>query len=223
MMHRPARPAGFIREHSAQVFAMPPFGLRSSADLPPLRSAASDAALLPDFASVVAFWREAGPHLWFAKDPEFDRRFRERYLPLHEAAAAGALHGWQGAAEGSLALVLLLDQYPRNAFRGSPRMYATDALARAVADRAIVLGQDLEIAPELRLFVYLPFGHSESVADQDRCAALVAPLGEPTLGRAEHHRGIVRRFGRFPHRNAILGRPSTPDELAFLAGGGYAG
>ncbi len=102
-------------------------------------------------------------------------------------------------------------------------MYATDAAARAVADAAIARGHDLAVEPELRLFLYLPFGHSESIADQDRCVALVEPMGEPNLGRAEHHRGIIRRFGRFPHRNGILGRLSTPGEIAFLAGGGYAG
>jgi uncharacterized protein (DUF924 family) len=177
----------------------------------------------PAAGQVVSFWREAGPSLWFAKDPGFDRRFRDRFLALHGAAAGGELEGWGASVEGNLALVLLLDQFPRNAFRGTPRMYATDAAAREVADAALAKGHDMAVEPELLLFLYLPFGHSESLADQDRCAALVAQLGEPTVGRAEHHRGIVRRFGRFPHRNAILGRPSTPDEIAFLANGGYAG
>jgi uncharacterized protein (DUF924 family) len=183
----------------------------------------SEAPAAPDAAAVVAFWREAGPPLWFAKDREFDRRFRERFRALHEAAAAGGLRAWEATAEGSLALVLLLDQYPRNAFRGTPRMYATDALARAAADRAIARAHDQEVEPELRLFFLLPFGHSEEIADQERCLALAAPLGEPTRSRAQHHRDIVRRFGRFPHRNAILDRPSTPEEVEYLANGGYAG
>ena len=174
-------------------------------------------------ADVVAFWRDAGPDLWFANDPSFDRRFREQFLALHEAAARGGLRAWHDPAEGSLALVLLLDQYPRNAFRGTRRMYATDEAARPVADAAIGRGHDRAVDPALRLFFYLPFGHSESIADQDRCVALAEALGEPDLGRARHHRDIIRRFGRFPHRNAILGRLSTPEEMGFLAGGGYAG
>ena len=193
--------------------------------LSPARSAGSSRGNAAPAAvnQVLSFWRDAGPRLWFAKDPAFDRRFRDGFGALHEAAAGGELQGWGASPEGSLALALLLDQFPRNAFRGTPRMYATDAAARAGADAAIARGHDMAVEPELRLFLYLPFGHSEKLADQDRCAALVQHLGEPTVGRAEHHRGIVRRFGRFPHRNAILGRLSTPDEIAFLGNGGYAG
>jgi uncharacterized protein (DUF924 family) len=170
---------------------------------------------------VIAFWREAGPALWFAKDAGFDRRFRERFLALHEAAARGALHGWLATPEGALALLILLDQYPRNAFRGTPRMYATDALARDIATRALEAGHDRAIAPDLRLFVYLPFGHSEDLVDQDLSVALARRLGTPT--RAEHHRDIIRRFGRFPHRNPVLGRPMTDEEQRYLEDGGYAG
>lgn len=174
-------------------------------------------------ADIVEFWRAAGPNLWFAKDPDFDRAFRDRFLQQHEAAARGALAAWMARPEGALALLLLLDQFPRNAFRGTPRMYATDVLARQTAERAIAAGHDQAIEPELRLFVYLPFAHSETFADQERSVALVRRLGQPHLSHAEGHRDIVRTFGRFPHRNPILGRVMTPDEQQFLDAGGYAG
>ena len=176
-----------------------------------------------DAASVVDFWREAGPRRWFAKDAAFDRRFRERFLSLHQAAARNAFTGWLTASENALAILLLLDQFPRNAFRGTPHMYATDALARQCADAAIGAGHDRMVATELQLFFYLPFGHSEIMADQDRSVMLATRLGQPHLSHAERHRGIVRRFGRFPHRNPILGRAMTPDEQRFLDDGGYAG
>lgn len=117
-------------------------------------------------AAIVDFWREAGPGLWFAKDPEFDRRFRERFIAWHEAAARGELDGWLATAEGALALLLLLDQFPRNAFRGTPRMYATDEMARGVAAAAIGAGHNHAVETELARFFYLPFGHSEQLADQ---------------------------------------------------------
>jgi uncharacterized protein (DUF924 family) len=174
--------------------------------------------------AVVDFWRSAGQSRWFAKDEEFDRNFRERFLTLHEAAARGELDTWQESATGALALLILLDQFPRNSFRGSPRMYATDARAREVADQAIRAGHDLVVDPGLRLFMYLPFGHSEELADQERSVELARRALAPVdLLHAEHHRDIVRRFGRFPHRNAILGRASRPDEVRYLAEGGFAG
>jgi uncharacterized protein (DUF924 family) len=176
-----------------------------------------------DAQSVVGFWEEAGEALWFAKDPAFDARFRERFLTLHEAATRGELAGWASTADGALALVILLDQFPRNAFRGTPRMYATDAMAREVADAAIAAGYDRIVSPELQVFFYMPFGHSENVADQERSVTLCQRVGQPHVAFAEHHRDIVRRFGRFPHRNAILGRVSTPEERQYLEDGGYAG
>ena len=174
-------------------------------------------------AAVVAFWREAGPSLWFAKDPSFDERFRTRFLSRHEAAGRGELDHWSATPDGALALVILLDQFPRNAFRGSPRMYATDDLARAVADKALARGFDAALAPDVRVFLYLPFGHSEALSAQQNAVDLCAKLGEPTLSRARHHQAIVARFGRFPHRNAILRRAPTPEEQSYLAAGGYAG
>jgi uncharacterized protein (DUF924 family) len=174
-------------------------------------------------SDVVDFWREAGPDLWFAKDDDFDRLFRDRFLVLHEAAARGELASWRLSPYGALALILLLDQFPRNAFRGSPRMYATDPVARSVADAAVRAEYDHLVDPGIQVFFYLPFAHSESLPDQERSVELVRRLGEPDLSHALGHHDIVRRFGRFPHRNPILGRAMTGEEQLFLDGGGYAG
>ena len=174
-------------------------------------------------ADVVEFWRQAGPSLWFAKDADFDRRFRAAFLDAHEAAARGDLDHWMTTPEGALALLLLLDQFPRNAFRGTPRMYATDATARRIAAAAVDAGHDQAMPPELRKFFYLPFAHSEDLADQDRSVALCRPLGSPDAANSQRHRDIVKRFGRFPHRNPILGRNMTREEQEFLDQGGYAG
>jgi len=176
-----------------------------------------------DPSVVVDFWREAGPGRWFAKDPDFDARFRARFLGLHEAAARGELEHWPRTPGGALALVLLLDQFPRNAFRGTPRMYETDAMARRVADAAIAAGHDCSVEQPVQFFFYLPLAHSEQLADQERSVELSRRLGEPTLSHAEGHCDIVRRFGRFPHRNAILGRTPLPEEERFLAEGGFPG
>lgn len=171
-----------------------------------------------DAAQVVTFWEGAGSAKWFRKDPAFDAEFRERFLALHEQAAAGRLDGWATESKGALALLLLLDQFPRNAFRGTARMYATDPKALEVADRALEAGLDEGVEPALRLFFYLPFSHSEALADQERAVLLHERIRftEHAIG----HRDVVRRFGRFPHRNAILSRASTPEEEAYLAGEG---
>ncbi len=174
-------------------------------------------------AEVVAFWREAGAARWFAKDPVFDTLFRERFLDAYLTTARGEHAGWLATSEGALGLLLLLDQFPRNAFRGTPRMYASDALARRMAAAALEAGHDRAVEPDLRVFFYLPFGHSEELADQERAVALCRPLGEPALSHAARHRDIVRRFGRFPHRNPILGRMMTAEEQVFLDSGGFAG
>jgi uncharacterized protein (DUF924 family) len=200
-----------------------PQGALSQAGTDPKTGLMSPATAPAEASSIVAFWREAGPKLWFAKDPQFDHRFRTRFLALHEAAVRGELKDWTTAAEGSLALIILLDQFPRNAFRGTARMYDTDALAREIADCAIAAGQDQEIARDLRLFVYLPFGHSESLADQERSVALSEHLGEVVSRHARGHRDIIKRFGRFPHRNPLLGRDMTAEEQRFLDEGGFAG
>lgn len=175
-------------------------------------------------ADVVAFWQKAGPDRWFKKDPVFDDEIRERFLATHEAAAAGQLSGWEQSAEGALALLILLDQFPRNMFRGDARAFATDPLARAITAGAIVRGFDSQVPKELRNFFYLPFEHSENLADQERCIALNKAAGDQeSLKWAEIHADIIRRFGRFPHRNAVLGRSTTPEEQAFLDTGGFAG
>lgn len=176
----------------------------------------------PATAAVVRWWRAARGN-WFRQDPDFDACFRARFLPLHRDAADGALDHWCETAAGALALLILLDQFPRNAFRGTPRMYATDPRARRYARTLIAAGFDRCIDPSLRLFCYLPFAHSENLADQDLCVRLHRSLGQPWLAHALDHRDIIRRFGRFPHRNAILGRDTTPAEQAFLDGGGFAG
>jgi uncharacterized protein (DUF924 family) len=173
---------------------------------------------------VVSFWRKAGLDRWFNKDPAFDDEIRERFLTTHEAAAVGQLSGWEQSAEGALALLILLDQFPRNMFRGDARAFATDPLARAIAAGAIVRGFDSQVPKELQNFFYLPFEHSEDLADQERCIALNKASGSAeNLKWAEIHADIIRRFGRFPHRNAALGRSTTPEEQAFLDGGGFAG
>ncbi|MEJ7930655.1 DUF924 family protein [Ramlibacter sp. AN1015] len=173
--------------------------------------------------AVVSFWREAGPARWFRKDETFDAEFRARFLEAHEAAAAGRLAHWEASAEGTLALLILLDQFPRNAFRGTARMFATDAQALQLARHALEQGFDVATPPDLRNFFYLPFTHSESLSDQELCVRLARALDAESLRWAEIHRDIVARFGRFPHRNALLGRETTPAEQQFLDEGGFAG
>jgi uncharacterized protein (DUF924 family) len=173
--------------------------------------------------AVVAFWREAGVSKWFNGGAGFDAECRERFLESHFAAARREFADWMGDAEGALALVLLLDQIPRNVFRGSAHAFATDGLAREVARNAIAAGFDRQVDPALQLFFYMPFEHSEDMADQDRAVELFTAMGDAGyLGYANRHRDAVARFGRFPHRNAALGRTSTPEEQAWLdAGGGF--
>ena len=177
--------------------------------------------MTPD--DVVSFWQQAGPSLWFAKDADFDRRFREGFLCAHEAAMRSELDGWLASPNGTLALLILLDQFPRNAFRGTARMYASDVSACEVAEHAIAAGHDKQVCPELRNFFYLPLSHSEDLAAQERAVALTSELDQNSVRDAGRHRDIIRRFGRFPHRNAILGRATTEEEQQFLDQGGFAG
>lgn len=172
--------------------------------------------------TVVDFWR-ASRSDWFSQDKVFDRRFRKRFLPDYMRAAAHELDAWAGTAEGALALLILLDQFPRNAFRGTARMYATDGQARNVARMAVRTGCDAEVDATLRLFFYLPFAHAENLDDQRLSVALHRRLGQPWLDHALGHAAIIERFGRFPHRNVLLGRETTPDEQAFLDNDGFAG
>ncbi|KWF27856.1 hypothetical protein WL84_12325 [Burkholderia cenocepacia] len=172
---------------------------------------------------VVTFWIDAGPAQWFAKQPDFDRRFRERFLDTHLAAARRELDDWLATPYGTLALLLLTDQYPRNAFRGTAHMYATDILSRQFAMHAYKHGQMARVERPLRLFFCLPFAHSEDPADQRISVELNGRLGRPWLTHAMRHQDIVMRFGRFPHRNPLLGRETTREEASFLAAGGFAG
>jgi len=177
--------------------------------------------LLPEH--VLAFWRDAGPSRWFRKDAAFDADFKARFLDAHEAALRGQLDSWAGDAQGALALLILLDQFPRNAFRGTARMYESDAKARVIARAAIEAGFDQATEPELRNFFYLPLMHSEDLVDQEKAVTLTRDLGGEEQRYALLHRDIIRRFGRFPHRNEILGRATTATEQQFLAAGGFAG
>jgi uncharacterized protein (DUF924 family) len=173
---------------------------------------------------VLAFWRAAGPDKWFKKDAAFDAEITTRFHEVWRAAVDGELAAWEETAEGALALVIVLDQLPRNMFRGLARTYQADALARAAAERALARGFDQQVAKRDRRFFYLPLQHSEDLADQEHCVALARRYGDDEFTKyAEQHADIIRRFGRFPHRNAILGRTTTPEEQAFLDAGGFAG
>jgi uncharacterized protein (DUF924 family) len=170
-------------------------------------------------SAIIAFWfSEDVRPLWFDATPEFDDALRERFLATYQAAADSRLRNWEETVAGALALVVILDQFPLNMFRGQPASFATEAAAREVADRAIAYGFDQQLPPEQRQFLYLPFMHSEALADQERSVRLYEQPGlEDNLRYAHHHCDLIRRFGRFPHRNAILGRVSAPEELAYLA------
>ncbi len=174
---------------------------------------------------VLAFWFGEGADYgkrhkrWFVKDPAFDAEIARRFLDLHEDLAAG--RRWLDSSRACLARILVLDQFPRNMFRYTSRAFATDALALETARHAVDNGYDCELLPVERLFVYLPFEHSERLEDQERACELCKPLAafpetNDALRYAIAHRDIVRRFGRFPHRNAVLGRDSTPAEVEFL-------
>jgi len=182
-------------------------------------------------ADVLLFWFGPGAERgkahkrWFVKNDAFDLEIRERFLSLYEDAAAGRLARLKESPADCLALILVLDQFPRNMFRGTARAFATDPLALETAGHAVARGFDRGLLPVERLFVYLPFEHSETLADQERSCELTKPLDaypetNDVYRYALLHRDIIRRFGRFPHRNAILGRVSTPEEIEFLKGPG---
>ena len=167
---------------------------------------------------MLEFWRAAGAKKWFAKNDAFDAACVARFRKLWEDGAAERLAHWEAQADSALALVLLLDQMPRNMFRGTPQVYASDPQARGVAARMIAKAFDRVVEKELRPFLYLPFSHSEDLADHKRALELYATLDDAEQMKwARHHHDIVARFGRFPHRNAILGRASTPEEIIWLA------
>jgi uncharacterized protein (DUF924 family) len=167
---------------------------------------------------VLHFWfAESGSERWFKKDPAFDDAIRQRFLALHEMLAAGDSHDLLSDAPTALAAVIVLDQMARNMFRDTPRAFATDAQALTLAQEAIALGFEAELTKDERLFLYLPFEHAEDRNAQARCVALMASLDDPELLKwAEAHRKIIDRFRRFPHRNNLLGRTSTQEEVEFL-------
>ncbi len=171
---------------------------------------------------MIAFWKAAGPGKWFAKDEAFDAEFKDRFLDAHMAGARRELDGWMETAEGALALILLLDQLPRNAFRDTAHQFATDPLALSLTNDAVARGHLERTEAGLRKFLLLPFEHSERLEDQNRFMALIGDDPED-LKWGEIHRDIIVRFGRFPHRNEALGRETTPEEQAFLDEGGFDG
>ena len=172
---------------------------------------------------VLAFWfEELAPASWFEKSDTVDREIANRFLSIYEQLRGVTnVTALVEPPDTALASVIVLDQFPRNMFRGSARMFESDSKALELARAAVERGIDLEVPAQRRLFLYLPFEHSEDLADQDRSVALFTALGDQRyLEFAEAHRSIVRRFGRFPHRNALLARETTAEEAAFLAGPG---
>lgn len=189
----------------------------SSGEAPARTSTGTSAAA----REVFEFWRDAGAARWFTKDETFDRDFRERFFDAHFEAASGRLERWLDTAESALAVLVLLDQYPRNSFRGTAHMFATDGLALLYARRSLRFLRDIE--EPLRNFLLLPFMHAESVAVQEEAVALYREHLPASLRWAEIHRDVIVRFGRFPHRNSVLGRTTTAEEQRFLDEGGFAG
>jgi len=173
---------------------------------------------------ILVFWTNAGPASWYKKDPRFDEAIRLRFEPAHHRAAEGRYDGWAVTPAGTLALLILLDQFPRNLYRDSAHAFATDPKARSIARPAAEQGWHLAVDPPMRQFMLLPFEHSEDLADQNLGLALAGDLDDAEVMKwMRIHRDIVVRFGRFPHRNAMLGRVTTVEEQAFLDEGGFGG
>ncbi len=179
----------------------------------------SDGVVFMSPQTVLDFWfQEASPRQWFVKDETFDRMIYERFFETYRQGAAGHFDEWTKTPEGALALVIVLDQFSRNLFRNSAQAFATDAKALGIAKAAIRVGADQHLhSPVQRKFLYMPFMHAENLQDQDAGLVLFEQLKDTqTLDYARHHRAIIARFGRFPHRNSDLKRPSSPEEIAFL-------
>ncbi len=177
-----------------------------------------------DALRVIKFWTDAGPKFWFAKDNEFDRQMSQKFRELHTRAAGGELDDWVNDPERALALILVLDQFSRNLFRDDAGAFAQDAAALKIANHSLEKGFDGQVDAQLRQFFYMPFMHSESIDDQQRCVELFeAKGGADSIKFAIIHRDIIARFGRFPHRNRVLGRTTSPEEQAFLDDGGFSG
>lgn len=169
--------------------------------------------------TVLDFWfSELTPKDWFVKNDEIDRRITERFSDLHLALSRQISDEWRATPEARLALVIVFDQFPRNIYRGSPLAFATDGLALKEAKAALAVGADKSIGEDRRFFFYMPFEHAEDISEQERCVGLFEALGNANyLDYANKHQDIIERYGRFPHRNPILGRASTPEEKAYLA------
>lgn len=173
---------------------------------------------------VLQFWRDAGRKRWFGHDETFDDMCETCFDDAYEQAAQGKLAHWMSDADSALALVILLDQIPRNMFRGTRKAYSTDPMAREYAETAIERAYDHMVESDLRMFFYMPFEHSEDAQDQQRSVELQQTLDAPDADKwARHHQRIIERFGRFPHRNAILDRTSSAEEQAWLDRGGFKG
>ena len=179
---------------------------------------------LPTSKDVLDFWFSAGSKMWFTKDDAFDQSIRDRFLTLHGKAAGGGIDEWATGAEGTLALIIVLDQFSRNLHRNSPLAFATDEKALGLSQGLIAKRQDIEFPVNARLWIYMPFQHSEDLEIQERSIALFEAIDDPENLRYAHvHLDIIQKFGRFPHRNEVLGRTSSVEELKFLAAGGFAG
>ncbi len=174
--------------------------------------------------TVTDFWADAGPKKWWTKNDAFDADIRTRFGATLKAAEGGDLDHWQDTPNGTLALILVLDQFTRNLNRNSPDAYANDNKALAVAKAAIQRGDDQRMRNDIMVFTYLPLMHSENIEDQRRCLAHMEATGlEGNIKAAREHLDIIERFSRFPHRNAALGRKTMPEEQAFLDAGGFKG
>lgn len=176
-----------------------------------------------DPQTIVDFWREAGPGRWFEADVVFDETVTQRFRDVYERAAAGGLDDWIEEPTGALALVLLLDQFARNMFRGTAQAFATDDRARGIARTALGRGDAMTVGEDINQFLAVPFMHSEDLGDQEFCVEWMERIGPENLAYAVEHRDVIVRFGRFPHRNPILGRETTVEEKTFLDAGGFAG
>jgi uncharacterized protein (DUF924 family) len=175
-----------------------------------------------DYTDVIRFWfEEAGVRNWFAKSAAFDMQIRQRFSSVHAAAVRGELDPWRNVQEGRLAEIILLDQFSRNMYRESARAFAQDSLALALAQEAVRAGADQALAPAQKAFMYMPYMHSESaVIHADAMRLFAQPGLESNLAYEVRHKAVIDRFGRYPHRNRILDRQSTPEEEAFLAQSG---
>ena len=173
---------------------------------------------------ILTFWTNAGPAQWYAAKPAFDEAIRLKFEGVHHAAARGEYDHWAVTAEGAAALLIVLDQFPRKLFRKSAHAFATDPKARAIARAAVENGWHAKVEPQLRQFILLPFEHSEDLADQEHGLSLAEALGDAEMVKWHRiHRDIIARFGRFPHRNPMLGRTTSAEEQAFLDEGGFSG